>query len=457
MITVATWPLSQFETYKKHGNLNLSPEYQRRPVWQLKDRMFLVDSIVQQVPIGAVTLFVDRSRHYDYYEVIDGKQRLTSILDYLDDNIVLRSSVVSQITDTEEDERDTSNNTAGTIARAYYDCKYSELEHPERMRLLQYQVPVFLVEGSRAEAVYAFTRMNRTNYTLKPQEIRNAIFLHSAFLKAAITVVQDLDTSVGGQPFFLQVGAISKQARDRMQDIQLASELLLLLLSGPQHRRDSLDSDGYERYQSPGAAEQAALTSAVRELTRICIQLNDIFGSTAMQAAHFPGACENDYYGLVGALHTRGLLTAAQLTSIGQELFSVIQEFRRNVEDFIGAVRQGRQIEPDEFDRLVEQYGRGFLGGQVNSLSRRKERIAIWQEVIDGIAATLHPQATFSSQQRRLIWARSIDKQCARCGEVVEWKDYHAGHIVPHALGGSTQVENGQVEHSWCNLSAGAS
>lgn len=450
MITVDTWPISQIDSYRKQGNLNLQPEYQRRPVWQLKDRMFLIDSIFRRVPIGAVTLFVDKSRSYEYYEVIDGKQRLTSILDYLEDNLVVRKSIVQKIAEEDEDERDSENGFA-----SFYDVKFSSLEHPDRMRLLQYKVPVFLVEGSRADAVYAFTRMNRTNYTLKPQEIRNAVFMDSAFLKAALTVVQELD-SLAGESFLQRFGVISKQGLDRMQDVQLISELLLLLLSGPQHRRDSLDG-AYEHYRSPGPVEQAELDSTCKLLAKLCIQLGEIFHDTAMQAAHFPAACENDYYGLVGALHARKPLTTPQMEALGAELYAVIEEFRRNVEEFIAAVRQGRQIEPDDFDRLVEDYGRGFLGGQINSLGRRKERIEIWRQVIDGVVASLDPNSAFSPEQRRLIWARSVDKACARCGQTVEWKDFHAGHRIPWAMGGRTEVDNGQVEHGECNQKAGAS
>ena len=101
--------------------------------------------------------------------------------------------------------------------------------------------------------------------------------------------------------------------------------------------------------------------------------------------------------------------------------------------------------------------GADLLGGQINSKQRREDRIRIWAEVIDGVVATLDANQTFSSIQRRIIWARSVDKLCARCGEPVDYPDYHAGHKVARALGGRTLVENGQVEHAACNQGAGAS
>jgi hypothetical protein len=90
-------------------------------------------------------------------------------------------------------------------------------------------------------------------------------------------------------------------------------------------------------------------------------------------------------------------------------------------------------------------------------MTRRQTRIAILRDLLTETAATLDPKSQFSAEQRRLIWARSPDKRWARCGEVVPWPEYHAGHKVPHGGGGKTTVDNGQVEHAKCNMSAGAS
>jgi hypothetical protein len=251
------------------------------------------------------------------------------------------------------------------------------------------------------------------------------------------------------------MGVISKQQFDRMQDIQLLSELLILVLNGPQHRRDTIDAN-YELYRSPTGAAAKALDDAGEWLYLATQQLYEIFDQVNLQAYHFPSSSENDFYGLVGALRFRGLLTQPQMNALKAELRDVLSGFRAQVEEYIARVRSDQPPQVGEFSPLVEEYGRGFLGGQINSKQRREDRVGVWATVINEIVATLDPTHGFSETQRRLIWAKSVDKLCARCGLTVDWPDYHAGHKVPRARGGRTTVENGQVEHAVCNMSAGA-
>lgn len=454
MISVDSWPVEQFLNARSSKTLIVSPEYQRRPVWNAKDKMLLVDSIARGIPIGAITLYQDAEPGYAIYEVIDGKQRLTALIEYSEDVLVVRTSAVDAAANDDDD-----YGTEDVVTQAFHEKKFSELDVAARMRLLQYKVPIFIVSGSRASAIRAFTRMNRTPYALKPQEIRNAFFMGTPFLDAAIGAVKQLDEDYGNPStpsFFVSMGIVGKQQYDRMQDIQLASELILLKLRGPQHRRDALDTT-YELYRRAGGAAVTELKDAADAVVAASAQIWGLAGGTVLSAHHFPSSCENDYYALVGSLFARGLLTKPQLTALSAELIAVISGFREQVENYVALIRGEETPTPGEFSPLVEDYGRGFLGGQINSKQRREDRIRIWTEVMNGVVATLDPATTFSEIQRRLIWAKGGDKACARCGNTVEWPDYHAGHRIARAMGGKTQVDNGQVEHAACNQSAGPS
>lgn len=457
MIAVETWPVQQFEQNKSSGTLKTSPEYQRRPVWAAKDQMLLVDSVARGVPVGAITLYVSDENGYETYEVIDGKQRLTAIMAYLEGKFAIKTSTIAAaaVDDDEFEQHD-------EVTASYHEKTYDELPTPQRMKLLQYKLPIFVVRGDRSDAIRAFSRMNRSSYSLRPQEIRNAFFSETGFLNTVIGLVDELDLETTGasraaaNSLLAQLGAISKPSWDRMQDIQLVSELLVLHLAGPQHRRDSLDHH-YSLYRTPSGQAATSLAAAAEELKATITQVWAIADGTSLQAMHFPSSCEHDLYGLVGALRSRGLLTGPQLTNAKEELRTVISGFRGQVEQYIAKVRSGETFLPDEFDVLVEKYARGFLGGQINSKQRREDRISVWTEVINGVVHTLDPQSSFTDVQRRLIWINSPDKLCARCGDIVSWAEFQAGHNVAWASGGRTTVENGQVEHASCNQSAGAS
>lgn len=67
--------------------LNLRPEYQRRQVWDEAKRSLFIESLLLNVPIPPVFLYeYDLSR----YEVMDGQQRLNSILDFYENRFALK-------------------------------------------------------------------------------------------------------------------------------------------------------------------------------------------------------------------------------------------------------------------------------------------------------------------------------------------------------------------------------
>ena len=67
-----------------HFGFELDPVYQRGLVWELEDKISLIDSIFNNVDIGKFT-FIKPESIMDKNEVLDGKQRLTTLLDYYED------------------------------------------------------------------------------------------------------------------------------------------------------------------------------------------------------------------------------------------------------------------------------------------------------------------------------------------------------------------------------------
>ena len=66
--------------------IDTSPTYQRRLRWQQKKRSLLIESFLLNIPVPPVYLF---ERDYNEYEVIDGRQRLETIRDFLANNFAL--------------------------------------------------------------------------------------------------------------------------------------------------------------------------------------------------------------------------------------------------------------------------------------------------------------------------------------------------------------------------------
>lgn len=92
VLSTGNTPIHSFVTRADGGDLDLAPPYQRGDVWGLRRRQNLVRSIFQNVPIAAIIVndrfearFIepsyDQARNWAY-AVVDGKQRITTMLKF---------------------------------------------------------------------------------------------------------------------------------------------------------------------------------------------------------------------------------------------------------------------------------------------------------------------------------------------------------------------------------------
>jgi hypothetical protein len=138
-----------------------------------------------------------------------------------------------------------------------------------------------------------------------------------------------------------------------------------------------------------------------------------------------------------------------------EDLRETISLFRNQVLLYQEAVKENDEDQIARYGEDVKNYGATLLGGQINSAKRRQDRIDILKKIINDRVTPVDFKKP-SDLQRRLVWAKSADKKCARCGKKVEWKDYDCGHDDPRAFGGRAVVANLRVEHLACNRAAKA-
>ena len=81
--------MSVYEIYRlsELGYLKLHQPYQRQPCWTLNMKMALLDSIFRGFPINPVIL---QEYEAGRYEVIDGAQRLSTIIEFINNKFGIR-------------------------------------------------------------------------------------------------------------------------------------------------------------------------------------------------------------------------------------------------------------------------------------------------------------------------------------------------------------------------------
>lgn len=83
--------------YSEYG-FDFDPDYQRGHVWELEDKVALIDSIMAKRDIGK---FVINNRKWHdtdpLAEIIDGKQRLSAIKEFYEDGFAYKGKLFSQL------------------------------------------------------------------------------------------------------------------------------------------------------------------------------------------------------------------------------------------------------------------------------------------------------------------------------------------------------------------------
>lgn len=125
------------------GMLNIRPKYQREFVYCDKQRNAVIDTINRGFPLNVMYWVKTNSGDY---EVLDGQQRTLSFCKYVSGDFSLRE-------------------------RYFYN-----LTQPEKERIINYPLTVYVCEGNDEEKLDWFRIINIAGEPLTEQELRNATF-----------------------------------------------------------------------------------------------------------------------------------------------------------------------------------------------------------------------------------------------------------------------------------------
>lgn len=253
--------------WKRGGRLEIQPDFQRRAVWSDAAKIMLMDTILRQIPMPKAFVASAIEEEKLYRTVIDGQQRISSILDFLDDKFSLEAPYDGP----------------------YKGLRYSELPQEARDAFIQYSIDFNEAIGfSEDELRETYLRLNKYAFALTKQELRRADF-PGEFLRLA--------EHLSIHRFFEGSKIFTIAARRRFKDVEFVSELVAGLLDGPQEKQETLDSF-YLRY-SKWAPEEA---QKVRErFTAVARDLAILFPPEApISATRYKQ--KSDLYSLVIAI-----------------------------------------------------------------------------------------------------------------------------------------------------------
>lgn len=234
--------ISEFYDNYTSNKYRFDVTYQRKSgVWSEDKKSFLIDSILKNYPVPAIFLrpCVDNETGKTVYDVVDGKQRLEAIVDFIENKIALTTYFA------EDDFIDESNlETATQIAGlTFYEIKKQNNSFPDYIKQFwTYALNIeYLYEQKEELVATVFDRLNRNGEPLTRQELRNAKYADSLLLKTIKELAENVFWS----------DKLSRLKSVRMEDVEFISELFFLIaesrvLDSSQETLDML----YEKYRN---------------------------------------------------------------------------------------------------------------------------------------------------------------------------------------------------------------
>lgn len=148
------------QSLKDPNYINLSPDYQRRTRWDRKRRSLLIESFLMNIPVPPIFLF---ENSYNQYEAMDGRQRLETIREFLENGFAL-----SGLEYFKELNGKRFRSLTPTIQRGLLRRSITAI-----VLLAETTRPSVSVQDVR---MILFRRLNTGGARLNPQEMRNALY-----------------------------------------------------------------------------------------------------------------------------------------------------------------------------------------------------------------------------------------------------------------------------------------
>lgn len=299
-----TYSVNDYREWEASGQLVLSPRFQRREVWSDTARSYLMDTIVRGLPIPKVflRLAIDPGSGRSVREVVDGQQRLKTILSYLKDGFAIRRGHNSE----------------------YGSLYFSQLAADKRVELLNYELSTdLLINISDEKVLDIFSRLNSHAVVLNEQEKINANHFGEFKRLADRLAHQNFEYWVANR-------ILLESAVLRMQDVSLTADLLIAMCDGIQSKKQIRAY--YSRYEEAfpfdadmKAAQFNATLAAMNEI------YSDGFRASEFRRIHLHYSLFTAVYhlafGLKGIAPAPAELTALNLQQVRFRLDHVEEVF----------------------------------------------------------------------------------------------------------------------------------
>lgn len=275
-----TYSINDFLEWSDNKQLELNPKFQRRSVWTDTARSYLMDTIVRGKPIPKVFIRqkINVQTRLSIREIVDGQQRLRTILSYLRDGFVISKKHHPKY-------------------GGFYFSQLDQVDEEIQANILNYEISAdLLVNLPDSEILDIFSRLNSYSVTLNQQEKINANHF-GPFKTLADNIAHTFNN------FWVDNKILKDSDILRMDDVTLCADILIAMIEGIKSKKQI--KPFYDKYEDDFNYDPALLEEKF-ESTIATIQgifNNDITGTEFKRIHLFYSLFTCIYhlkYGLVG-------------------------------------------------------------------------------------------------------------------------------------------------------------
>lgn len=412
------WAVSKIA--RSRGSLDLDPVYQREGgVWSLEKKQLFIDSILNNFDVPKIYVHdMGLNDSGKQFGVIDGKQRITTVLDFIDGKFPLG------------DDFSFLDSIAGIeIKPSIY---FEDFQEDAKNVFREKQLDFVLVQTNELEDIEElFSRLNNG-------EKLNAAEQRNAFGGKMAGAIRELSKT---EFFGEKLGFPNK----RYAYLEIAAKLLYIEDCEHKLGKGNGFVDVKKRHLDKFVKDNKGVSDADLKKLVDSVQshlnwMKPIFdsGDRLLSKQSFPQL----FFLFTKTLNRE--YAALDLQSKIREFLNFFAEER---------VENAKKSE-DEMDNELTEYGRLTQQGTNDADSMRK-RVAILKRRFLRMFPDVPLKDTkrlFDEDERHVIWLRA-GKKCEVCQNQIAFDEMQADHKVMHSQGGLTTLENGRSLCVTCNTS----
>ncbi|MFT2815564.1 HNH endonuclease family protein [Leifsonia sp. A12D58] len=411
-------PFAVSKILRERRLINLEPTYQREAgVWSTDKKQLFIDSVINGYDVPKIYVHkVDQDATGFAYAVVDGKQRISTILEFLDGKFEF----------------------AEDFKYLGYECDvppkpgdtFKDLEEQTRDIFKEKSLDVVVIETDDEDDIEElFSRLNNGE-KLNAAESRNAIGgTVAALVRELVTV-----------PFFTEKIRFTNR---RYSHYEVACKLLFI-----EHVHQKTGVPGFvdlkKKYLDGFVRDNKLMSTAdaAKLRDRVTGQLNAIVPIFIPRDIEL----EKQSYPQLMYLFGKEMLSRYGAVNMAGRLRDFLAIFRLSRAANLKLDEEARDPELVSFGLYMQQ-GTNDAG----SMERRVEILTRRFLLANPDVQLKDTSRTFSLEERWVLWQRAA-KKCQECGvELATLEELDGDHIIWHHHGGPTSLENARALCISCN------